>query len=89
MTIGGKFYISNLAASAKRFNYGKQMNRQVVEDNIASAQSLGGSLFTIKSSASEDMVSQTFQQVVERMQAEYEDRKKQILDEAEKSGLFA
>ena len=89
MAIGGKFYLNNQLSTAKRFNFGKQMNRKVVDDNLSSAQQLGGSLFSIKTSAAQEMVTQTFQQVVERKQAEYEERKSQILDQADKSGLFA
>lgn len=83
MAIGGKFYLANLANPAKRFNYGAQMNRRIVENNIASAQSLGASFFSINSSAGAELVTLSIQMAVDRVEASVAARNADLTAELE------
>jgi hypothetical protein len=82
MAIGGKFYLSNQAAQAKRFNFGADMNRQAVQQNISTANAYATSLFSINSAAGEEFVSLVFQQAVGRIEAQVQAQNEELQNAA-------
>ena len=70
MAIGGKFYLANQTTQAKRFNFSAQMNRQAVRQGAETANAYASSLFTINSSAGEELVTLAIQQAVGRIEAQ-------------------
>jgi len=90
MAIGGKMYLAAKARAASQgFGNRSKMNRAVFNQNVASAQSFGLSLFSTTSSASQELVNLTLKNAVSRIEAAVQERNAKILADAKSSGLFA
>lgn len=79
MKIGGKMYLADQQRASQSKGYRQQMNRKAVENNLASMQNLGQSVFYTNVSAGQESVSLSMQAAVDRINSDVQARYQQLL----------